>query len=139
MLPACMAAHLQGSLEEVEQAVGAAQSEPRPAPEEVHPSARIEPQGAVRWLRRRVLRVAAGLRAASTLLPNRFAGLPPTVEAFRGALGGKPALSRLRKEAAAQLQQMPCPIGFSCRSIAAPAEPGKSQHCSGLDPPGPAQ
>lgn len=139
MLPSCMAAHLQGSLEEVEKAVGAAQGEPRPAPEEVHPSAHIEPQGAARWLRRRVRRVVAGLQVAGTLLPDRFAGLPPTVEAFRGALGGKPALGRLRKAAAAQLQQLPCPIGFSCRSIAAPAQPGKTQHSSGLDPPGPAR
>ena len=139
MLPSCMAAHLHGSLEEVEGAVGAAQSEPRPVPEEVHPSPYIEPRGAARWLRRRVRRVVAGLQVAGTLLPDRFAGLPPTVEAFRGALGGKPALSRLRQAAAAQLQQLPCPIGFSCRSIAAPAEPEKNQHSSGLDPPGPAE
>lgn len=139
MLPSCMAAHLPGSLEEVEQAVGAAQGEPRPAPEDVHPSAHIEPPGAARWVRRRVRRVVAGLRAAATLLPDPFAGLPPTVEAFRGALDGQPALSGLRKAAAAQLQQLPCPIGFSCRSIAAPAQPDKTQHSSGLDPPGPAQ
>ena len=103
-------------------------------PEEVHPSPHIEPQGAARWLRRRVQRVVAGLQVAGTLLPDRFAGLPPTVEAFRRALGGKPALSRLRKAAAAQLQQLPCPIGFSCRSIAAPAQPRKNPTLFGPGP-----
>ena len=51
MLPSCMAAHLHGSLEEVEEAVGAAQGEPQPTPREVHPSPYIEPRGAARWVR----------------------------------------------------------------------------------------
>ena len=47
----------------------------------------------MRWLRRRVRLLRRALTAALGLLPQRLAGCPPTVLAFRGRLGtGRPAL-----------------------------------------------
>ncbi len=49
----------------------------------------VEPDSAMRWTRRRVRAVHAGLRAVIGLLPALLAGCRPTAQSIRVALGGQ--------------------------------------------------
>ena len=93
LLPDCLAARLPGTLAELEDAVVTAERFPSVAAAAATlRSSRSEPPGAMRWLRRRIRLVGRALSAVRGLLPERFAGCPPTILAFRDRLGTDAAL-----------------------------------------------
>lgn len=134
LLPDCLAARLQGSLDEVEQVVleveGAASVEA--AASALRPD--IELPGAVRWVRRRLMGVRIGLLALLTLLPARL-GSKPELSAVRAELASQRALVALREIGAAHLPRLVRPLGFRPpRSGRAQGEE-RLQHKTGPDPP----
>ncbi len=66
--------------------------------------------------RSRVRAVRAVLLAATTLLPVRFAGLAPTLSAFRERLGVSRVLVTLRTLAEPIMSALPVPLGVHRRS-----------------------
>jgi len=56
------------------------------------------------------------LLAIVTLMPDRFAGIRPTLAAFREALGRGTVLVTLRELAERHLGALPVPIGFRARA-----------------------
>jgi hypothetical protein len=120
LLPSFLAARLQGTLASVEHVVATVEAEGgvSAAVDAVHPPDAEEPVGlvgALRMIRRRVQAVRAALTAIVTLLPERFAGVPPTLAAFREALGGYAVLVQLRVLAERYLGALPAPLGFRGR------------------------
>ena len=87
LLPDCLAARLPGTLAELEDAVAAVERSPSVAAAAALRAGRSEPPGAMRWLRRRIRLVRRALTTVRGLLPERLAGCPPTILAFRGRLG----------------------------------------------------
>jgi hypothetical protein len=140
LLPDCLASRLPSTLAEVEQAVERVErrdgtmarlgAELRPAEQD-----RDRVQGAVRHLRRRCRGVYAALATIVGLLPDRFAGHPPTLEGFRAALGGEPVLVTLRGLLADHLRGLPPPLGFGPRSTPRKKLQQRLQHEAGADPP----
>jgi len=122
LLPSFLAARLRGTLAAVEQVVETVEvaGGVAAAVDTVHPPDAAEPiglDGALRSIRRRVRAVRAALTAIATLLPERFAGVRPTLAGFREALGDGPVpvLVRLREFAARHLGALPAPLGFRTR------------------------
>jgi hypothetical protein len=120
LLPSFLAARLSGTLDEVEAVVVAIEQAGglTAALETVHPAEAedaIEHQGALRSMRRRVRAVHAALLAIITLMPERFAGVAPTVERVRAALCTERVLVTLRELAARHLPTLPVPLGFAAR------------------------
>lgn len=121
LLPAFMAARLSGTLDEVEAVVDAAEQagSVAAAVEVVHPAGAARPTGmvcALRSIRRRVRAVRAALLALVTLLPERFAGIAPTLEAMRAALGTARVLVAARELIRQHLRALPAPLGFRARA-----------------------
>jgi hypothetical protein len=121
LLPSFLAARLRGTLASVEDAVSAAERASSVAaavdlvrPPDVEDAVGLV--GAERWLRRRVAAVGAALRAIVTLMPERFAGVAPTLAAFREALSGGGVLVALREIAERHLPALPAPLGFRTRA-----------------------
>lgn len=135
MLPDCLCARLTGSLTDVEAVVAAAETEPsrEQASEVLRPG--IELPGALRWLRRRVRLVGAGLAAAIGLLPTLLVGCKPTVTSVRSALGAQSALVRLRLELTPYLAALPPPLGFGPRPERRRSAKSGTPQDSGPDPP----
>jgi hypothetical protein len=114
--------------------VAAAEAGTREAASEVlRPN--VELPGAVRWVRRRVRLVHAGLAAVIGLLPGLLAGCKPTVTSIRSALGTETALVRLRELAAGHLGALPPPLGFGPRPARRRSRPTTIPHDPGPDPP----
>jgi hypothetical protein len=121
LLPSFLAARLTGTLADVERVVTAVEAAGgvSAAVDAVHPPDAEEPIGpvcALRSIRRRVRAVRAALVAIATLLPDRFAGVRPTLAAFRVVLGGDSVLARLREFAERHLGALPVPLGFRARA-----------------------
>lgn len=121
LLPSFLAARLQGTLAAVEEIVATVEAVGgvSAAVAVVHPPDVEEPiglAGALRSIRRRVRAVRAALVAIVTLLPERFAGVAPTLAAFREALGAELVLVRLREFAERHLGSLPAPFGFRARA-----------------------
>jgi hypothetical protein len=121
LLPAFLAARLTGTLAAVEQVVAMVEAAGgiAAAVDALHPPDAEEPVGlvgALRSIRRRVRAVRAALIAVATLLPERFAGVRPTLAAFRKALGADAVLVRLRELAQRYLGALPTPLGFRART-----------------------
>ncbi len=135
LLPDFLCSRLTGRLAAVEAVVESAENAPtqEAASEIVRPE--IELPGALRWMRRRVRLVRAGLAAAVGLLPGLLAGREPTITSVRSALGAESALVRLRGEIAAHLPAMPPPLGFGPRPARRGASPTAVQQDTGPDPP----
>ena len=123
LLPDCLAAHLAGTLPEVETTVRATEQAPTLA-------------AAARQ---------ACLELLRTLEPARYGTVAPTLGAFGAALGTVAVLVRLRAVEAARLDKLPAPVGFraackktarTARKKAARAPSAKKQHETGLAPPG---
>lgn len=136
LLPDFLCAGLTGTLAEVEAAVAAAEAAPtrETASEVVRPE--IELPGAMRWMRRRIRLVRAGLAAGIGLLPGLLAGCTPTVTSIRSALGAEPAaLVRLRVELAPYLAALPMPLGFGPRPARRRPSSTATQQEAGPDPP----
>lgn len=120
LLPSFLAARLRGTLAAVERVVATVEAAggASAAVDEVHPPGAEEPiglAGALRSIRRRVQAVRSALIAIATLLPERFAGVLPTLAAFREALGVEPVLVVLREVAVRYLGSLPAPLGFRAR------------------------
>ncbi|HSP17947.1 MAG TPA: hypothetical protein VLQ79_00420 [Myxococcaceae bacterium] len=134
LLPDCLSARLTGGLTQVEAVATAAEVAPlEAASEALRPS--VELPGAVRWVRRRVRLVHAGLAAVIGLLPGILAGREPTVTSIRSALGTETALVYLRELAADHLGALPPPLGFGPRPARRRPRPTTIQHDPGPDPP----
>jgi hypothetical protein len=123
LLPSFLAARLTGTLAEVEQVVATVEAAGgvTAAVDAVHPPDAEKPVGlvaALRSMRRRVRAVRAALLAIATLLPEHFAGVPPTLAAFRVALdvGVGAVLIRLRELAERHLRALAAPLGFQARA-----------------------
>lgn len=121
VLPAFLAARLVGTLDEVEAAVDAvsATGSVAGAADVVHPPDAPTPlsyEAALASIRRRVRAVRAVLLAAITLMPARFAGLSPTLGAFRERLGVSRLLVTLRMLAEPIVSALPVPLGVRRRS-----------------------
>ena len=117
LLPLCLAAHVSGSLDGIEEAVrqsrearsfAAAARQARPAEE-------CGPAGAERWLRRRVGWLQEVLRLVRGLYPAQFGGAEETLEGFERHLGSRQVLRELRTVAKAHLPDLPAPVGFQPR------------------------
>jgi hypothetical protein len=121
VLPAFLAARLVGTLDEVEAVVDAvtAAGSVAHASEAVHPADAPTPlsyEAAIASVRRRVRAVRAVLLAAITLLPERFAGLLPTLASFRERLGVTRVLVTLRALGEPIIAALPVPLGVRRRS-----------------------
>jgi len=121
LLPSFLAARLTGTLADVERVIATVEAAGgvSAAVDAVHPPDAEKPVGlvcALRSIRRRVRAVRAALIAVITLLPARFGGLPPTLTAFREALGGDAVLVALRELAERHLGVLPVPLGFRARA-----------------------
>jgi hypothetical protein len=116
LLPDFLCSRLTGTLAEVEAVVVAVEAEPSLewANETVRPD--IELSGALRWMRRRVRLVHAGL-AVIGLLPELLAGCEPAVIAVRSTLGVGSVLVFLRRALPLHLAAMPPPLGFGPRPL----------------------
>lgn len=121
LLPECLAAGVKGSLEAIEDTVDAANrrvgslaqhgAELRPVAESALDADHVA--GAVKWVRRRLGFVEAALCVARHLLPEKLAGCPLTLNAFRAALGVTRVLVALRRLLAARLAEVPRPVGLT--------------------------
>ena len=134
LLPDCLAARLQGSLDEVEQVVVEVESSAsvEAAASALRPD--IELPGAVRWVRRRLRGVRVALLALVTLMPGRL-GTKPELVAVRAELSSERALVALREIGAAHVSRLERPLGFRPpRGERAPSEE-RLQHKTGPDPP----
>jgi hypothetical protein len=136
LLPDCLSARLTGSLDQVEQALVAAESlGVEPAAQALRVQ-EVGLPGALRWLRRRRNGVRAAVLALITAMPTRL-GSVPEVRAIRTVLGTDRALVSLREVGADHLQALPRPLGF-CPVLGRRLESGTPlQHETGPDPPGP--
>jgi hypothetical protein len=135
LLPDFLCSRLTGTLAEVEAVVAAVEAEPslEAASETVRPD--IVLPGALRWMRRRVRLVHAGLAAAIGLLPGLLAGCKPTVVSVRSTLGVESVLVFLRSAVAAHLAALPPPLGFGPRPLRRRHSSTAIQQEPGPDPP----
>lgn len=134
LLPDCLAARLGGSLDEVEEAVVAAEAQGVAAAVRGLRVEHSELPGALRWLSRRRRGVRAGLLALITAMPGQL-GTVAEVHVLRGVLGTERALVALRGIGAEWLHSLPPPLGF-CRPARPRAKAGQAlQHTTGPDPP----
>ena len=134
-MPEFLCSRLTGTLAEVEAVVAAVEVAPtrEQASEALRPD--IELPGALRWIRRRVRLVHAGLAAAIGLLPTLLAGSKPTVTSVRSALGAEVVLVCLRGAVAPHLGALPPPLGFGPRPTRRRPSPTALQQETGPDPP----
>lgn len=133
-LPDCMAARVVGSLDEVEQAVVAAEAK---GIEGAAQNLRTETDlpGAMRWLRRRRDAIRSALLALVTALPGRLGGVAE-VSAVRAELRTDRALVALREIGAGHLQALVRPLGFVRPQRRRAKRDSAIQHETGPDPPG---
>jgi hypothetical protein len=103
------------------------------ASETVRPD--IELPGALRWMRRRVRLVHAGLAAAIGLLPGLLAGCKPTVVSLRSTLGAENVLVFLRRAVPTHLAALPPPLGFGPHPLRRRPSSTAIQQETGPDPP----
>ena len=121
LLPSFLAARLSGTLDGVEEVVAAVEAAGgvAQAVDAVHPPDAPGAIGlvcALRSIRRRVRAVRAALIAIATLMPERFAGVAPTLASFRDALATGSVLVTLRELAERHLGALPVPLGFRARA-----------------------
>ena len=121
LLPSFLAARLSGTLAAVEDVVTAVEAAGgvAAAVDAVHPPDADDAVGlvcALRSIRRRASAVRAALLAVATLMPERFAGVGPTLAAFREALGRHRVLVVLRELAERHLGALAVPLGFRARA-----------------------
>jgi hypothetical protein len=95
----------------------------------------IQPQGAMRWVRRRCRWVSAALAVLVGLAPELFAGCEPSLQSVRDAMRVDCVLVRARQIAAAHLAHMPAPVGFAPLQVPHQRARKALQHKAGPDPP----
>jgi len=136
LLPDCLASRLSSTLaavEEVALAVEQRAGSMEALAAELRPD--IEVQGAVRWVRRRVVAAVVALRVLKGLRPDVLDGVEPTLGKVRAALGVVEALRAVRELASAQLVQMPAYVGFGARHFKTNRGRRRRQQGTGADPP----
>ena len=140
LLPDCFAAHLTGTLVELEAEVelaeraGVAAAAPESHPRAQTPAG-VGRRDAIRRLDRRVALVLACLAVIRGLFPELFGGCPATLCAMQAACGSYSLLLSLRRMDPMPLQSVPAPVGFRRRSGRTDPVRGH-QHSRARDPPG---
>lgn len=140
LLPDFYASRVPGLLDDIELAAEAAEAgggtehtadtlRPADAPDAVTLNA------AVAWVRRRVAWVRALLAIVATLFPDLFAGVKPSVGAFRARLGTSSVLVALRGICERHLHALPRPLGLNPRLPVAPPRFRAPRQSMGPDPP----
>ena len=136
LLPDCLAAKLSSTLIEVETVVDAVEqreSSIEAVAEELR--ADIALQGAVRWVRRRVVAVTLAMVALKGLVPDVLSGVGATQGEVRVALKVDAVLTAVRELAGAQVVRLPPYVGLGARHRGAKTEKRRAQHETGADPP----
>lgn len=138
LLPDFLASRLRGTLDDVEQAVVAAETSENleAAADLVRPDAlEVTLVAAQRWVSRRVRMFAAVLLALAGPHPELLAG-GSTLTGLRGRLGTESALVELRRIAAAELGRLPPPFGFGPRPLSSSRRARRRQQSVGsIRPP----
>lgn len=136
LLPDCLASRLSSTLssvEEVATAVEERESSIEAVAQRLRPE--VETQGAVRWVRRRVVAVAVALAALKGLRPDVLTRVGPTLGEVRSALGVGAVLPALRGLAGPQLCFVPPYVGLGPRVSGGKTERRGLQQGKGADPP----
>jgi hypothetical protein len=135
LLPDCLAAHLRGTLAEVEAVVGAV--EQAKSLEAACAKLRLDIglPGVLRWVRRRVQAIHASLNTLKGLMPEHFAGCEPRLDAFAMRLGVTALLPALRQIGAPYLKFLPPPLGLRPRGSRSGEHDRTLQHAVGPAPP----
>jgi len=136
LLPDCAASRLSSTLAKVEEVVDAVEgrtSSLETVAQRLRPD--IELQGAVRWVRRRVVAVAVALVALKGLLPDVLTRVEPRLGDFRAALGVVLVLPAVRELAGPQLVFVPPYVGIGPRSHGGIRGRRRRQQGKGADPP----
>ena len=132
LLPDCLAAHLSGSLMQIEDILTEVENSPSQEAAADHIRIDILLPGALRWIRRRIFLVKASLSMLIQLLPGLFADCHPSILCFQSVLNVDYVLPQLRQVASSYLSVLPPPLGFR------PLPESKKthrQHSTGTDPP----
>ena len=134
LLPDCMSARLEGSLDEAEQVVVRVEESAsvEAAAKKLRPD--LEVAGAVRWVRRRVQSVRASLVILVTLLPGSL-GTEARLVKVRRILATERALVALRAIGTVHLHALPRPLGFRPAGARTSKREERLQHKTGADPP----
>lgn len=136
LLPDCLASRLSstlGAVEDVAVAVEQRAGSIEAVAEQLRPD--IEVQGAVRWVRRRVVAAALALSALKGLLPDVLGSVTPTLGEVRAALGADAVLAAARAMVAARLAFLPPYVGFGAHHRSGATGRGRRQQEAGADPP----
>ena len=135
LLPDCLAARLRGTLAEVEAVVVAVEQAKslEAACAQLRPD--IELPGVLRWVRRRVQAVHASLNILKGLMPERFVGCEPRLDAFAMRLGVSALLPALRQIGAPYLKFLPPPLGLCPQGYRGGEHDRTLQHSVGPTPP----
>ncbi len=136
LLPDCLASRLSSTLTAVETVVDAVErreSGIEAAAEKLRPD--IGVQGAVRWVRRRVVAVSLAMVALKGLRPDVLSGVGATQGEVRAALKVDAVLAGARALAGTQVAHLPPYVGFGPRQRGAETEKRRGQHQAGADPP----
>jgi hypothetical protein len=135
LLPDCLAARLPGTLAEVEAVVTAVEQAKSLEAACANLRLDIGLPGVLRWVRRRVKTIQASLNTLKGLMPERFAGCEPRLDAFAERLGVDGVLPALRQIAAPYLAVLPAPLGFGPLRARGGDPDRADQQAAGPDPP----
>lgn len=139
LLPDFAAAHLPGTLAQVEEPVAAFEQHRRQgcsvgeAAQLVRPD--IELQGALRWVRRRRQWAQLAWALLIGCVPEVMAQVQLCIMQVQLAVGTTPALAAVREIAHAQLRCAPAPVGLAPRHRVGSQDGRPLQHGAGPDPP----
>ena len=136
LLPDCLAAKLSSTLAAIEtvmDAVEQRESSLEAVAEKLR--ADIGVQGAVRWVRRRVVAVTLAMVALKGLRPDVLSGVGATQGEVRAALKVEAVLAAARALAGVQVAHLPPYVGFGPRHRGVKTAKRRGQHQAGADPP----
>jgi hypothetical protein len=139
LLPDFYASRVPGTLDDIEGAAAQAETSTslEQAAEQVRPGDApdaVTLGAAVAWVRLRLAWVRALLITVAGLLPDLFAGVRPSVRAFRERLGSSRVLVALRGICAPHLYALPRPLGLNPRPRWVLASGEERQQPIGPDP-----
>ena len=136
LLPDCLASRLSSTLtavEEVARAVEEREGTLAEVAEKLRPE--IGVQGAIRWVRRRVVTAGQAMSALKGLRPDLLGEVVPTLAAVGAALSLSAVLVAVRELAGTQLSSLaPC-VGFGPRPERGDKGRSHRQQGTGADPP----
>ncbi len=135
LLPDCLAAHLSGSLMQIEDILTEVENSPSQEAAADHIRIDILLPGALRWIRRRIFLVKASLRMLIQLLPGLFADCHLSILSFQSVLNVDYVLPQLRQVASSYLSVLPPPLGFGPLPETKKSKKTHRQHSTGTDPP----